>query len=399
MPAYAQATAQIPLQFDFLNPGARSLALGSAFIAVADDATAAFTNPARLTFLIKPEVSAEVRYRRLETPFLAGGRISGTVTNNDQDTIAGPVYGTSVDSATRPYFLSFVYPWRRFAVAAYRHELARQENSFSSNGVFNVATLGGVAINANRTFALSGTRAITVDNYGGSMGYRFSDAFAAGIGIAVYKFDLASSFEQYGFEGGNPFGAVDPTRVFSTATQSGSATSAAVNAGVLLTATPQLRFGAVYRQGRSFAFTQVDAVPGQLELTRSGQFRTPHVFGLGARAAVMDNWMFSVDYDRVLYSRLKTDFIDFQAISTNTQNQLSVPDANEIHVGTKYVLTGIAHTPAIRGGIWYRSEPFSPLPVGQIQFPIRRATESVLSERRRPRTLLFRFRYAGVTVL
>jgi hypothetical protein len=42
-------------QFDFLNPGARSLALGSAFIAVADDATAAFTNPAGLTFLVKPE--------------------------------------------------------------------------------------------------------------------------------------------------------------------------------------------------------------------------------------------------------------------------------------------------------------------------------------------------------
>ena len=77
-PAAAQSgqTAQIPLQFDFLNPGARSLALGSAFIAVADDATAAFTNPAGLTFLVKPEVSAEIRYRRLETPYLSGGRLS-----------------------------------------------------------------------------------------------------------------------------------------------------------------------------------------------------------------------------------------------------------------------------------------------------------------------------------
>ena len=80
-------TAQIPLQFDFLSPGARSLALGSAFIAVADDATAAFTNPAGLMFLIRPEVSAEFRYRRLETPFLSGGRISGVVTNIGQDTL------------------------------------------------------------------------------------------------------------------------------------------------------------------------------------------------------------------------------------------------------------------------------------------------------------------------
>jgi hypothetical protein len=54
-PAIAQTgqTAQIPLQFDFLNPGARSLGLGSTFVAIADDATAAFTNPAGLTLGIR----------------------------------------------------------------------------------------------------------------------------------------------------------------------------------------------------------------------------------------------------------------------------------------------------------------------------------------------------------
>ena len=30
-PASAQTTTQFPIQFDFLNPGARSLAMGSAF--------------------------------------------------------------------------------------------------------------------------------------------------------------------------------------------------------------------------------------------------------------------------------------------------------------------------------------------------------------------------------
>src|SRR5262245_202476 len=121
--AAAQSTAQIPLQFDFLNPGARSLGLGSAFLAVADDATAAFTNPAGLTQLIRPEVSAEVRYRRLDTPFLVGGRLSGFVTNIGADNVFGPVYSTSIDSAIRPYFLSFVYPRRRWTLAGYRHEL------------------------------------------------------------------------------------------------------------------------------------------------------------------------------------------------------------------------------------------------------------------------------------
>ena len=45
------------LEFSFSNPGARSMALGGAFVALADDATAAFANPAGLVQLLRPEVS------------------------------------------------------------------------------------------------------------------------------------------------------------------------------------------------------------------------------------------------------------------------------------------------------------------------------------------------------
>ena len=42
-------------RFNMINPGARSLALGGAFISLADDATAAQANPAGLSYLIKQE--------------------------------------------------------------------------------------------------------------------------------------------------------------------------------------------------------------------------------------------------------------------------------------------------------------------------------------------------------
>ena len=42
------------LQLNFFNPGARALAMGGAFIAMADDATAAVANPAGLTTLNPP---------------------------------------------------------------------------------------------------------------------------------------------------------------------------------------------------------------------------------------------------------------------------------------------------------------------------------------------------------
>src|SRR5688572_23077717 len=49
------------LQFNFGNPGARSLGMGGAFLGLADDASAAEANPAGLTILRKPEVSVEGR--------------------------------------------------------------------------------------------------------------------------------------------------------------------------------------------------------------------------------------------------------------------------------------------------------------------------------------------------
>src|SRR5262249_10927561 len=132
--ANAQMTAQIPLQFDFMNPGARSLAMGGAFIGAADDATAAFANPAGLSSLSTRETSAELRSRRIETPYLQGGRVSGVVTGMGADTIAGPSYGTDVDGQLSPAFLSFVAPFGRATVAAYFHEAIGIDNSFFSNG-------------------------------------------------------------------------------------------------------------------------------------------------------------------------------------------------------------------------------------------------------------------------
>src|SRR6266849_5827150 len=48
-------------QFNFGNPGARSLGMAGAFLGLADDASAAEANPAGLTILRKLEASIEAR--------------------------------------------------------------------------------------------------------------------------------------------------------------------------------------------------------------------------------------------------------------------------------------------------------------------------------------------------
>ena len=63
-PAMALTDEEIfrKFRFNFVNPGARSLALGGAFISIADDATAAQANPAGLNFLLTQEYFVETRF-------------------------------------------------------------------------------------------------------------------------------------------------------------------------------------------------------------------------------------------------------------------------------------------------------------------------------------------------
>ncbi|HEX7830284.1 MAG TPA: hypothetical protein VF787_11540, partial [Thermoanaerobaculia bacterium] len=61
------------LQFNFGNPGARSLGMGGAFLGLADDASAAEANPAGLTILRKAEFSIEARNYLEQQVFTTSG--------------------------------------------------------------------------------------------------------------------------------------------------------------------------------------------------------------------------------------------------------------------------------------------------------------------------------------
>ena len=344
-------SAQIPLQFDFLNPGARSLGLASAFVAVADDATAAFTNPAGLSKIDRPEVSAELRYRRLATTYLAGGRLNGTPTGNGIDTLPGPVYGESIDTAWRPYYLSVVIPRNRWRIAAYRHELVLQKNEFVSDGPYVDVNVSGTTF-GSRLFGLAGEREARVDNYGVSGSYRFSERLAVGAGVSLYWFDLESSFGSLYFT--DSFGHVDPStrgRAFST-TQDGSNTAFGFNIGVLYDVNSKVRIGGAYRGAASFEFEQEDVIASAPTSDRIGNFRTPSVVGLGVRILARDDLAIAMEYDRVEYSRLTTDFITFQ-VDPPAVSRVDIPDGNEFHVGVDYTLLNVAKTPSISFGVWY----------------------------------------------
>ena len=354
--AGAQTTAQIPLQFDFMNPGARSLGLGGAFTAAADDATAAFANPSGLAFLTTSEASIEGRFRRNSTPFLQGGRVGGAITGIGPDTIPFAVYGTDIDSQFGPTFLSVVVPLRKITVAAYRHELATIDNAFFSTGVFERDTSAGVVEDRARDRPLTGHRTIRLRNYGGAFGTRVNDRLAVGGGVSLYTFDLQSEFRTFNLKG--DFASdVDTTKTTAIATQQGDAVSVGANAGLLWSVGRGIKVAGMFRRGPSFSFRQDDHdLLGAKDITRQGRFKVPDVWGGGIEWRLSEILRIVGDVNRVGYSQLKVDFIDFQAISSGRQDQLHVDDGTEIRAGVERLFLGTAVPLALRFGAWFDPE-------------------------------------------
>src|SRR2546428_5728242 len=107
------------LQFNFGNPGARSLGMGGAFLGLADDASAAEANPAGLTILRKPEISLEGRNYLEQQIFTTSG------TFPDLQRTAFAHYSQRAEIT----FGSFVYPVKDFTFGVYYHQPLKNEGA------------------------------------------------------------------------------------------------------------------------------------------------------------------------------------------------------------------------------------------------------------------------------
>jgi hypothetical protein len=130
------------VQFNFSTPGAGNMALGGAFLALAFDASAAYTNPAGLTTIVQPESLIEARHWTYTHVFTDRGRIAGeeiTGGSHDPDNIDTIPFlrdGQAKNQVTGLSFLSYVYPKGDWSFAAYRHELVNFEADFSTFGAY-----------------------------------------------------------------------------------------------------------------------------------------------------------------------------------------------------------------------------------------------------------------------
>lgn len=122
LPAAAQVDEESfqQMEFNFVPPGARATAMGGSFIALADDATAAITNPAGLLALIKPEISFELK--------ALDHRVDRLAQTQSLSTLEPTQFGGNPVS---PSFISIVYPGHNWALGIFRHEYLNFEDEYT----------------------------------------------------------------------------------------------------------------------------------------------------------------------------------------------------------------------------------------------------------------------------
>jgi hypothetical protein len=189
--AAAQETWQ-RFEFSFANPGARSMGVGGAFVALADDPTAAFANPGGLVQLARPEAFLDAR---LSFELDEG---------DDVDNVVTDVTGLS--------FFSFVLPVKRCSLAAYGHRVGTVE-------------LRAVDGDTGPGFDSTGVTTLEINRFAVAGACRVTDALGVGAGLSYFRGGL------------NLTGS------------SGDSTDWGLNAGVLWRPVDRLHVGGFYREG------------------------------------------------------------------------------------------------------------------------------------------------------
>jgi long-subunit fatty acid transport protein len=371
------------LQFNFSNPGARSLAMAGALTGAGDDATGAWTNPGGLTNITRPEVGVEFRSFDFSTPFVFGGRFNGNPTQLGIDRANGLTYGESSNQTHSLSFVSAVVPKSRFAFAFYRTEVANFETDVQTSGPFYDDAAVGVCTAARsdlcvRVRPVTGSLDLQISNFGGSAAVRLTDQVSVGFGVSLYDFQIDSTNRRFnisalpqtsagGFFGEPSF--VIPGNVNSVEFINGEDTSVGVNVGASISPSDKFRIGASYRQGPKFDIDyRRERGDGSLINGDSSQLKVPDVIALGVLVKPTDALNVTVDFRRIQYSQLtsemKAGFVDVDP------NDYGIDDGNEIRAAGEYLFTNLPSplsAIAIRGGFWHDpdhrirySGPFGP---------------------------------------
>lgn len=355
---------QVPIEFGSSpNPvgsGARALGVGSAFIATADDATAASWNPAGLIALEAPELSLVGSFKNRNEYF--GG--------------VGIAPGEEVQRYTYPglNYFSAAYPFKvgsRFFVAALNFQALIDFDKKVDKSYFLSATTGAnLVAQTDVEFEQRGSmRALTP-----ALAFQLSPYLSLGAALTLWT-------DKLGW--GN--GWSQREKVLRTVMLNANSTTAEIairerydhngigaNVGVLWDATPRLTVGAVVKTPvwgtltRTIEQYQVTGGPTlATPVEYEESFRMPPSYGAGAAYRFSDELTVSADVYRIewgFFRQSKTDPAtgDTRAINPiNAQpyRKAGVPGVTQAHLGAERLFVFPRTVVPLRGGLFYDPQP------------------------------------------
>ncbi len=315
-----------------VTPGARAAGMGRTFVGLADDATAAYSNPAGLSNLQDPEFSFEFQ--------LTESRHERYVPGEGDE--ATEVYG-----GTRlvPSFMSGVIPLKRATLSIFRNRLQDYREEFSYDGRF-VPAVGEVD-------TAYGSIAIQSDFYGVGAAYLVTDWLSLGGALGLATLDVGVLGRS-----GTP---LNP-RNGSTTIDTGSDLAGSVS--LLLKPLPGVSLGAVYHAPSRFGLT-TELFGRFLEhgqdVIRTGEERPieyviPERYAFGAAWRLSERFSLLGDAVFVRYSQqiterfLVVDFMDPDAGLSRAN--FSYRDVWELHAGAEFRTYAPGLTYAVRAGVF-----------------------------------------------
>ncbi|MBN8739953.1 MAG: outer membrane protein transport protein [Xanthomonadaceae bacterium] len=338
----SETNASIP--FSFSSPGARSLGMAGAFLGLADDATAAYTNPAGLTQLVQTEISLEARHTSYSTPYIDGGTASISPFS-----ASGLNISDADSSNTNLSYLSVVIPHDRWSFALYRHELARFETDFS--------TLNGADVGEFRLFPFRSIADLKIVSLGAAAAYKVNDNVSLGVGLTRYDFRFDTATVRVD--------DIDPQNisVASRQFQNGDDNAFGFNVGARFKLSDQFSLGATYRKAPRFDYKAINVLyndvdgnplpaPELFTSLNKVRFDIPDIFGVGLSWRPTDALVVNFDLDRVMYSQL-TDNVNTLFDIQGAANRLYLEDGTEAHLGAEYTFASMAAPFSVRAGFWH----------------------------------------------
>jgi long-chain fatty acid transport protein len=386
LPAMAQNVdieALSGLQFNFGNPGARSLGMGGAFLGLADDASAAEANPAGLTILRKPEVSLELRNYLEQQLF--------TTTGTFPDTTRTPF--THHSDRVVVTFGSAVVPVKKFTFGIYYHEPLNNEgggivaplrdpvtnvvtplpNFYLPATGTGAATVYGDPVtkaaceqirrDKNNPFACVEFRvdpfvsalSVRQRTYGLTAAWQVHPKFSVGVTARHQRFlETAATFRYSQQFNPKQFLIQATARENNGQVELKEESDTTFAVGFKWAPTDKLSFGGVYKQGPEFdaPLFYADANTNfEFINAADTKFHMPDIAGVGVSFRPIPVLTINVDAVNVKYSNLVDDFVSATADVEGLDDPFRVEDALELRVGAEYLFsTKIPF--ALRAGYW-----------------------------------------------